>query len=108
MTTRSLTLLMGLGLAGIAACGDDPVEPVLETLALDFTGLEPLANGYHYEGWAIIGGAPVTTGKFNIGAANELVTTTGAPIAGGTFATQVDLDRQLGPELAPQLFPQRH
>lgn len=91
MNMRSMTALVGIGLLGIAACGDDPAEPTLETLVLDFLGLEALAEGYHYEGWAIIDGAPVTTGKFNVGATNGLVTTSGSPIAGGSFNTGVDL-----------------
>ncbi|MEO6666926.1 MAG: hypothetical protein ABIO65_09180 [Nitrospiria bacterium] len=38
------------------------------TLTLAFTGLDPLSvsSGYKYEGWALIGGAPVTTGTFDI------------------------------------------
>ena len=31
------------------------------SLQLDLSGVDPLANGYHYEGWAIIGGDPVST-----------------------------------------------
>lgn len=38
-------------------------EPVL---SLDLTGFPELQTGVHYEGWAIIDGAPVTTGKFNV------------------------------------------
>jgi hypothetical protein len=58
---------------------------------LSFAGLEPLTNGFHYEGWAIIGGAPVTTGKFNVDAGGALVDLTGAAIAGGSFDTGEDL-----------------
>jgi hypothetical protein len=61
------------------------------TLELSFTGLEALANGFHYEGWAIVDGAPVTTGKFNVGSDGSLVTLTGAAIAGGAFETGMDL-----------------
>ena len=61
------------------------------TLELSFTGLEALANGFHYEGWAIVDGAPVTTGEFNVGSDGSLVTLTGAAIAGGAFETGMDL-----------------
>ena len=61
------------------------------TLELSFTGLEALANGFHYEGWAIVDGAPVTTGKFNVGSDGSLVTLTGAAVAGGAFETGMDL-----------------
>ena len=51
-----------------------------------------MANGYHYEGWAIIDGAPVTTGKFNIDTNGALVTTSGGLIVGGAFDTGLDLE----------------
>lgn len=40
----------------------------------------PLQGGYHYEGWAIVDGAPVSTGKFNVGD-GEIVALDGSPIA---------------------------
>ena len=83
----ALTVVVG------AACSDDesPVAPLVENLQLTLTGFEPLMNGFHYEGWAIIGGAPVSTGKFNIDEGGGLVTTSGASIAGNTFSTGIDL-----------------
>lgn len=76
----------------LAACGDDSTGPKSnQTLALSFTGLEPLANGYHYEGWVIVGGQPRTTGKFNVNAAGAVVTLAGAAIPNGEFATGIDL-----------------
>ena len=86
------TALMVLGVVAFAACGDDPADPEFQTLVLSFTGLDPLAGGYHYEGWAIIEGAAVTTGKFNVDANGALITTAGSAIAGGSFDTGVDLE----------------
>ena len=71
----------------IGACGSDDKE----TLTLSLSGVEPLANGYHYEGWAIIDGSPVTTGKFNVNASGGLVDLAGDIIVNGEFATGVDL-----------------
>ena len=71
----------------MAACGGSDKE----TLVLNFSGLEPLANGYHYEGWAIIDGSPVTTGKFNITANGSLVDLAGTTIKDGEFDTGIDL-----------------
>lgn len=88
---RTFVMTLAVGVIGLAAC-DDPVEPVLEILELSFTGLEPLANGYHYEGWAIIDGAPVSTGKFNVDGSGNLVTTSGAVIANNSFDTGMDLE----------------
>ena len=89
--SRTSTALMVLGVIAFAACGDDPVDAAPETLQLSFTGLDPLVNGYHYEGWAIIAGAAVTTGKFNVDANGAMVTTTGSAITGGIFDTGIDL-----------------
>ena len=81
-----------LALLTVAACGKDATSPPANrTVALSFVGLEPLANGYHYEGWAIIGGQPRTTGKFNVTATGGLVTLAGAAITGGAFTTTFDL-----------------
>ncbi len=61
-------------------------------LALSFQGLEPLAGGFHYEGWAILAGGPVSTGKFNVNPTGALVTLSGAAIPGGSFRTDMSLD----------------
>ena len=90
---NSATVLMVLGVIALAACGDDPADAEPGTLVLSFTGLEALAGGFHYEGWAFIDGAPVTTGKFNVGSGGGLVDTNGAAIAGGAFETGLDLSR---------------
>ena len=89
--SRTITALMMLGVITFAACDDDPTDADPETLELSFSGLDPLENGYHYEGWAIIAGAAVTTGKFNVDANGGLVTTTGSAITGGVFDTGIDL-----------------
>ena len=92
---QALVLGLAAAVLGLAACDDDPIEPesqILEILELSFTGLDPLANGYHYEGWAIVNGAPVTTGKFNVDASGALVTTSGGLIVGGAFDTGIDLE----------------
>ena len=40
--------------------------PAAPTLMFEVAGFPTLENGVHYEGWAIIDGAPVATGKFNV------------------------------------------
>lgn len=87
---RSLVMTTLVAL-GVAACDDEPTQPLVETLELSFSGLEPLANGFHYEGWAIISGAPVSTGKFNVDTGGALTTVAGDPISDGAFQTGIDL-----------------
>lgn len=89
---RSMVLMLMMTAVGLAACGEDtPMMPENQVLQLDFTGLEALANGFHYEGWAIIDGAPVATGKFNSDGSGGLVTTSGSAIANNSFDTGTDL-----------------
>jgi len=65
-------ILFGLTAAScltLAACADDETDPIEPTdgtasLALEFDGLEPLGDDYVYEGWIIVDGTPVTTGRF--------------------------------------------
>ena len=91
-TSAVKTAALLLALTTIAACAKDSTSPpVNRTLALSFVGLERLANGYHYEGWVIVGGQPRSTGKFNANAAGALVTVAGVPIANGEFNTGIDL-----------------
>ena len=51
---------------GFASCSDDDDSTVNETLTVDLTGLENLGEGYAYEGWVIVEGAPVSTGVFTV------------------------------------------
>ena len=62
-----------------------------ETLVLNLFDIQPLQNGFHYEGWAIVDGKPISTGKFNVGPGGELASLNGSPIPQGSFATGVDL-----------------
>ena len=62
-----------------------------ETSVLNLFDIQPLQNGFHYEGWAIVGGKPISTGKFNVGPSGEVVSLNGSPIPQGSLATGVDL-----------------
>ena len=79
------TALMALGVLALSACDNGPAEPEFATLDLSFNGLEPLESGFHHEGWAIINGSALTTGKFNVDSNGGLVTTAGSTIANGSF-----------------------
>lgn len=59
------------------------------SLNLNFDGLDPLANGFHYEGWLIVNDAPVSTGKFNVDANGFVVDLDGNAIE--TFDVMADV-----------------
>jgi hypothetical protein len=86
--TRAFLLTLGAVTMLLVACGGEG----LRTLDLDLTGVEPLANGFHYEGWVIINGEANSTGKFNIDAAGDFVTVGGTAIPNGEFDVDYDLD----------------
>ena len=74
-----------------APAGGKVMDQAETTLVLNFSGIQPLANGFHFEGWAIIDGSPVSTGKFNIGDAGDLVDLNGKVIPNGEFDVGRDL-----------------
>lgn len=86
-------ILLCLSLAVfVAGCGGDKgTNPVpSSSLTLNLQGVEALAGGFHYEGWAILGG-PVSTGKFNVGTGGQLMNLNGTAIPGNTFQTGQNL-----------------
>jgi hypothetical protein len=74
IATTTIVAIMLLSLMAGALAEDRTVK-----LDLQFTDLEPLDSG-HYEGWLIIDGSPVSTGKFNVDANGDLVDLDGIPI----------------------------
>ncbi|MEE9288433.1 MAG: hypothetical protein V3U69_02465 [Bacteroidota bacterium] len=93
--TRILPFIGILSVLIWTGCDDDGDMVTLPTqrtiLELSFSGVEPLVNGYHYEGWTIIDGQAVSTGKFNVDATGGLITLTSQAISNGQFDTGVDL-----------------
>lgn len=57
--------LLILGLA-FTSCSDSDDIPNFENLTLNLSGLEDLGSDYVYEGWIIVDGSPITTGRFSI------------------------------------------
>jgi hypothetical protein len=60
MKIKSL-LILGIAFL-LISCGDDEST----SLSLNFEGLEDLGSDYVYEGWLIIEGSPVTSGRFSV------------------------------------------
>ena len=84
------SLLVLLLLAPLGAC-NDAVSPSTARLTLSFSKLEPLANGFHYEGWAVLPTGPVSTGKFNVNSSGAITTLAGALIANGEFTPKTNI-----------------
>ncbi|MDA1190446.1 MAG: hypothetical protein O3A46_02040 [Candidatus Poribacteria bacterium] len=86
---------LNLGLIGLVigatamGCNDDDTNKISaaggKSVALSFSGLSPLQGGSHYEGWAVVAGEPVSTGKFNVGADGSLVDMNGNAVPLGEF-----------------------
>ena len=80
-------LVLLLAFSAFGALGQAPEVDV----TLSFDNLEPLATD-HYEGWLIVGGSPVSTGKFVVANGGDLEDLQGNPVS--TFRVgNVDLDQ---------------
>ncbi len=89
-----------------SSCDDDDnatLEPD-QQLQLNFSGLEPLGNGFAYEGWIITNGQAVTTGVFQVDQ-NGAPTTNNfniAPeVAQGATAFVLTIESSPDPDPAP-------
>jgi len=51
---------------------NDNAKKGKQKLQLSFSGLKPLDNKYRYEGWIMVNGTPVSTGKFIINPAGHM------------------------------------
>ena len=76
---------------------------VSTNLSLDLTGLEPLGTGFVYEGWAVIDGAPVSTGRFAIEAdgSQTLFTSSLADDLSAATAVVITIEPAFGDDPAP-------
>ena len=68
---KVLFSLLALGLA-FASCDDNDETPKYKDLELNISGLEDLGSDYVYEGWIMVDGVPVTTGRFSVDVDGEL------------------------------------
>jgi len=62
---------LATGFVGLTGCdsdasGEDAGSSEMRTLEWEIDGLEPLGDGYVYEGWIIVDGEPVSTGRFSV------------------------------------------
>lgn len=62
----ALTVLFGTLLPG---CGSSGTPGAAFNVGWTLSGLESLAPGFEYEGWIIVDGMPVSTGRFSVDAA---------------------------------------
>ena len=72
MIKKVLFGALALGLFGTSCSIDDDATPLIipttttatSPLTLSFSGLEDLGSDFVYEGWVIVGGSPISTGRF--------------------------------------------
>lgn len=69
MKKLAIVLLLAVAFAACKKDLDDSMDMDKSAkikLDLNFDGLSPLGSDFRYEGWLIVNGTPVSTGKFNI------------------------------------------
>jgi len=87
-----VALFLGFLALTIVGCQHtDAVSP--GSLRVDAQNFGVLENGFHYENWAIIDGAPIPAGKFNVSADGRLITVDGAFITNNEFNVSGNLSR---------------
>ena len=64
------TIVPILGPSAVAFAADEAANRY--GLSLEFSGLEDLGEEWVYEGWLIVDGAPVSTGRFTVDTAGDL------------------------------------
>ena len=75
---------IALSTAAVAALAA-PALAQQPSLDLTLVGVAPLGGGHTYEGWAIVGGEPVSTGRFIVNDEGLMLDTDGQVIPGGTM-----------------------
>ncbi|MBQ0786735.1 MAG: hypothetical protein KBT69_04500 [Oceanihabitans sp.] len=67
------TLLLFATVLLIAACSSDDNSPStpMSTLTISLSGIQPLDGDVTYEGWIMVSGSPISTGRFNTTAASS-------------------------------------
>ena len=67
MIRKMYLAVIAMGLLSVSCSNDDDATAQIETseLTLNLTGLEALGDDFVYEGWVIVDGAPVSTGRFS-------------------------------------------
>ncbi len=92
MKTNFNNLLLALFAAStllLAACDSDSGSDD-DQFSLSLSSVDPLEGGFHYEGWIIVDGSPVSTGKFNVTASGAVIDLSGSTIGGGVFDVDVE------------------
>lgn len=66
MIRKMFLAVLAIGiLATSCSSDDDNNNPSISDLVLNLNGLEDLGSNFVYEGWIIVNGAPVSTGRFS-------------------------------------------
>ena len=64
MNKLKLFLVMIIGVSVFISCSKDDDTPTTSDLEVDLSGLEVLGDNFVYEGWVIVDGSPISTGRF--------------------------------------------
>lgn len=66
-------LVLTIFALGLNSCRDEQSAAIKQgKLQINITGLPQLSSAFVYEGWLIVNGAPISTGKFTVDQGGEL------------------------------------
>lgn len=66
MKKQLLILLIAMSIIFVSCSDDDDDGPKTKNMTLSVSGLENLGTDFVYEGWIIVNGAAITTGRFTV------------------------------------------
>ena len=84
---------------------DATVSSGSTNVQLEFDGLETLGEGFVYEGWVILDGAPVSTGRFNVEADGSLTFLSDSLVADEDLARATTVVITIEPAVDPDPGP---
>ncbi|AUP81077.1 hypothetical protein C1H87_21115 [Flavivirga eckloniae] len=101
MIKKMFIAVLAMGFLATSCSNDDDNTPTTANLTLELDGLEALGNGYVYEGWIIVNGAPISTGTFTSVTFPQSFTVDATQLANATdFVLSIEPAGETGVEAA--------
>lgn len=92
--------ILALGVITTSCSNDDDNTPTNANLTIDLNGLEALGDDYVYEGWIIVDGSPVSTGRFSSVTFPQIFSVNAAQLSNATTFV-LSIEPTIDPDPAP-------
>ena len=100
MIRKMILAVLAIGVFATSCSSDDDNGSSTADLVLNLSGLEDLGSDFVYEGWVIVNGAPVSTGRFSSPTFPQTFTLDGSQLAQATKFV-LTIEPNVDPDPAP-------